>query len=152
MFAVEPPVPAVEATLLMLGMLELQPTDRLLEIGTGTGSQTSVWQDHCAEVHSIELSREYKISDALGPHVYLSYGDGAKGLPDVAPFDAIVATCGVPEIPQAWAEQLKEGGRIVAPTGTAECQKLTRYRKVDGTVRPERIGAYVRFVMMEKEK
>src|SRR5258708_3994327 len=109
MLALVPPVPDEAVTLLMLQLLDLQPTDKLLEIGTGTGSQTVVWQKMVAEVHTVELRQEYKVSDALGPHVYLNYGNGAKGLPGAAPFDAIVVTCGTPDIPEAWAEQLKDG-------------------------------------------
>ena len=148
-----PPVPALEATSIMLELLDLKPSDILMEIGTGPGSQTAVWQKHCAEVHSIELERKYRIAEnqPLGPHVYLSYGDGAQGLPDVAPFDAIVATCGATEVPDAWGDQLKDGGRLVAPIGTPECQKLTLFRKLGGHLIPVKIAAYVRFVMLEKE-
>jgi protein-L-isoaspartate(D-aspartate) O-methyltransferase len=135
----------------MVDLLELKPTDKLLEIGTGTGSQTAVWQKFVKEVHSVELHPEYKVYEPLGGHVYLSYGDGAKGKPEAAPYDAIVATCGCPEIPPAWVDQLKEGGRLVAPVGTNAIQKLTLFRKKKGFLAPERIVAYLRFVMLERE-
>lgn len=151
MQSLAPPVPAIEATEIMLELLNLKPTDRLLEIGTGTGTQTAIFQNHCAEVHSIELRQEYKVTDALGPHVYLSWGDGSRGDPAGAPYDAIVATCGVTEIPPAWIQQLNDGGRLVIPIGTNECQKLTRFHKRGQYLVPDRVGAYVRFVMMEKE-
>ena len=152
MLALVPPVPDDRVTALMLELLELKPTDKLLEIGTGSGSQTHVWQKYAGEVHSVELKREYKLNDStLGGHVYLSYGDGAKGLPDAAPFHAIVATCGVPDIPIAWPDQLAEGGRLVAPVGTNSAQRLMQYRKKGQSLIPVRVAAYVRFVMMEHE-
>lgn len=147
-----PPIPSLAVTKVMVALLNLKPTDVLLEIGTGTGSQTAIWEKHCSEVHSIELNPQYRVQEPLGSHVYLSYGDGAKGLPDVAPFDAIVATCGVSDIPPAWREQLADGGRLVAPVGTADCQKLTLFRKLGGQLIPVKIGAYTRFIMLEKEK
>lgn len=149
-----PPIPSLVVTKIMVDMLEPKPGEILLEIGTGTGSQTVIWQRYFKEVHSVELKQEYHIAEnqPLGPHVYLSWGDGSKGLPDAAPFDAIVATCGVPEIPQAWIDQLADGGRLVAPVGTTLCQKLTLFRKLGGHLIPIRIGAYTRFIMLEKEK
>lgn len=149
-----PPVPSLAMTKVMIDMLEPKRDDILMEIGTGTGSQTRIWQRYFKEVHSVELKQEYHIAEnqPLGPHVYLSYGDGAKGLPDAAPFDAIVATCGVSDIPQPWIDQLADGGRIVAPVGTAQVQKLTLFRKLGGHLIPIRVGAYTRFIMLEKEK
>lgn len=151
MLTLTPPIPDQAVTDLMLSLLELKPTDKLLEIGTGTGTQTAEWQKYAGEVHSIELEPRYKVREVLGPSVYLSHGDGAKGLPDVGPFDAIAATCGLKEIPQPWEEQLKDGGRLVAPVGDPKVQRLTLYRKRGHNLIPERIAAYVRFVMMEKD-
>lgn len=152
MLTLTPPIPDVACTNLMLQLLALQPTDKLLEIGTGSGSQTAVWQKYVAEVHSVELKREYKLNDStLGGHVFLSYGDGAQGLPREAPFDAIVATCGTPEVPEAWSDQLKDGGRLVAPIGDNAVQRLALYRKSGTKLIPVRVAAYVRFVMMERE-
>lgn len=150
---INPPVPGLAVTKIMVDMLEPKPDDILMEIGTGTGSQTVIFQKHFKEVHSVELQQKYRIveNQPLGPHVYLSYGDGARGLPDAAPFDAIVVTCGTKEIPPAWIDQLKDGGRMVVPIGTPECQKLTLFRKLGGHLIPSRISAYTRFVMMEKE-
>lgn len=132
----------------MLEMLDLKPTDKLMEIGTGSGTQTAEFAKYCAEVHSIEL-KPVRVASYLGEHVYLRHGDGAKGIPSEAPFDAIVATCGVRDIPTAWVDQMRDQGRLVVPVGDRECQKLTKYVKRNGLLEPERIGAYVRFMVME---
>lgn len=149
-----PPVPSLAMTKVMVDLLQPTPDDILMEIGTGTGSQTAIFQRYFKEVHSVELQTKYRVDEnqPLGPHVYLSHGDGAKGLPDAAPFNAIVATCGVTDIPRAWIDQLEDGGRLVAPVGTNEGQKLTLFRKLGGHLIPVRVAAYARFVMLEKEK
>lgn len=142
-------IPSIRVTDIMLELLDLKPTDKVLEIGTGSGTQTMLFEQCCGELHTIELRPFWKITDRLGPRSYLHSGDGIKGLPQEAPFDAIVATCGIREIPTAWRDQLKDGGRLVAPIGDEKSQKLTKFVKRDGSLRPERVGAYVRFSMME---
>lgn len=141
-------IPGPKCTELMLGMLALQPTDKVMEIGTGSGTQTAVWAKHCGELHTIEL-KPFLDPGRLGDIVYFRYGDGAEGIPQEAPFDAIVATCGVRELPAAWGEQLRDGGRMVAPVGLPDCQKLTLFRKAGRLLNAERIAAYCRFQMME---
>lgn len=145
-------IPSPEVTKLMYAMLELGPEDKLLEIGTGSASQTQEWAKSGCEIHTIELEPIVDPSK-LGSHgleqVYAHLGDGKNGLPQEAPFSAIVATCGVASIPEAWQEQLKPMGRLVAPVGKAEAQKLTLFRKTeDGYVVPQRVAAYTRFSMM----
>jgi protein-L-isoaspartate(D-aspartate) O-methyltransferase len=146
-------VPSPEVTKLMYGMLELGPKDKLLEIGTGSASQTAEWAKSGCEIHTIELKPVIDPAD-LKLHglaqVYAHLGDGKAGLPQEAPFSAIVATCGVQEIPEAWKAQLSTDGRMVIPLGTPEVQKLTLIRKTEaGEFIPQRIAAYTRFSMMK---
>jgi protein-L-isoaspartate(D-aspartate) O-methyltransferase len=143
-------IPPARVTEIMLELLDLQPTDKLLEIGTGSGTQTAEFAKHCKEIHSIELS-QVACADYLGNATYLRTGNGALGIPEEAPFNAIVATCGVQDVPSAWKEQLAEGGRLVVPIGSPEVQKLTVFRRKNGIVEPSRIGAYVRFMMMREK-
>lgn len=141
-------IPSDRCTEIMLEMLELGPDDVLMEIGTGSGTQTEAFASCCKEVHSIELKPVCDPS-RLGNSVYLVAGDGRRGIPESAPFHAIVCTCGVSDLPRAWSDQLAEGGRMVVPVGTADSQKLTKFVKRNGILEAERIGAYVRFMMME---
>jgi protein-L-isoaspartate(D-aspartate) O-methyltransferase len=144
-------IPSPEVTNLMLEMLCLQPHDKLLEIGTGSGYQTNVFAETGAEIHSIELEPWVDSTKITGDYVFLHTGDGINGLPKQAPFTCIVATCGVESIPRAWNEQLSAGGRIVVPIGDSSSQRLTLFRKVDSELRPERVVAYVRFSMMREK-
>ena len=143
-------IPSPKVTDLILEMLALKPEDKLLEIGTGSGYQTQEFAKSGAEIHSIELEPFVTASGLTVGHtlVYLHSGDGKYGLEHEAPFTAIVATCGVPEIRKEWIDQLAEQGRMVLPLGDASVQKLTLLRKQNGEVIPERIGAYVRFQML----
>ena len=145
-------IPSPEVTALMNQMLELTPADKLLEIGTGSASQTVEWAKSGCEVHTIELKPvvdpERMTNHGLD-QVYAHMGDGKHGLPQEAPFSAIVATCGVRSIPDAWKDQLAPLGRMVVPIGDATVQRLTLIRKnQDGSVMPQRVAAYVRFLMM----
>src|SRR5260221_449935 len=129
-------IPSPECRALIRQMLGLGPKDKVLEIGTGSGTQTSEFGATGAEVHSIELEPWVDSTQIIGDCVYLHSGDGVKGLPQHAPFTAIIATCGVEEIPPAWTEQLCDGGRIVAPIGTAESQRLCLFHKREGELCP----------------
>ncbi|MES2627955.1 MAG: protein-L-isoaspartate(D-aspartate) O-methyltransferase [Bacteroidota bacterium] len=101
-------------------LLQVAPGEKILEIGTGSGYQTSVLLELGARVYSIErqkylFDKTRMILNKLGYDPYLSYGDGFKGLPGFAPFDKIIVTCGAPFLPQALLKQLTIGGRMVIP-------------------------------------
>jgi len=104
-------------------LLEVKKDHKILEIGTGSGYQTAVLCLMGAKVYSIERQNElFKQTSALLPKLgirpkHLSFGDGYKGLPNHAPYDAIIVTAGAPIIPQALMAQLKIGGRLVIPLG-----------------------------------
>jgi protein-L-isoaspartate(D-aspartate) O-methyltransferase len=142
-------IPSPECRALIRQMLNLGPKDKVLEIGTGSGTQTSEFGATGAEVHSIELEPWVDSTQIVGDCVFLHTGDGIRGIPSMAPFTAIVATCGIEEIPQAWKEQLAEGGRLVVPIGDPGSQRLTLFRKEKSELIPVRIAAYCRFSMMK---
>ncbi len=143
-------IPNQAVTDLILEMLALTPQDKLLEIGTGSGYQTQEFAKSGGEIHSIELEPFVTPTGLVVgfSQVYLHSGDGKYGLEQEAPFTAIVATCGVPEVRREWIDQLADAGRMVLPIGDAGVQKLTLLRKVNGEVIPERVGAYCRFQML----
>lgn len=123
----------------MSELLQLSGSERVLEIGTGSGYQTAVLSKLAAEVYSIEiiasLSESAKrIIEQLGlNNVSLKIGDGFFGWEEKAPFDAILVTAAAPELPKALWRQLGEGGRLIMPLGTSERnQRLVRVRKVAG--------------------
>jgi len=113
----------------MTEMLDLHPTDRVLEIGTGSGYQAAILSHLSGEVYSIEVveplarSAEQRLRDLNYTNVTVHYGDGYHGWMEHAPFDKIILTAAPPELPQALVAQLKNGGRLIAPVG-ADDQRL----------------------------
>ena len=106
-------------------LLDVKPNDKILEIGTGSGYQTAVLSEMGAKVYSIERHRQLhktaKNSLAkLNYRANLFYGDGYLGLPQEAPFDKILLTCGAAELPATLLDQLKEYGIMVIPIGFQE--------------------------------
>ncbi len=108
---------------LMSDLLDLKPTDRVLEIGTGCGYQAAILGMLCASVYSLEVVPELARSaaarlQALGlTNICVRCGDGFLGWPEEAPFDAVIVTAAPTALPPALAEQLGVGGRIVIPIG-----------------------------------
>ena len=141
---------------LMTEQLRPQPTDRVLEIGTGTGYQTAVLSELVKEVYTIEII-ESLAKDASARLARLGYnnahakiGDGFQGWPEVAPFDAIIVTCAPDKVPPPLTQQLKEGGRMVVPVGNGLDQQLYLLEKKDGQL-AQRAILPVRFVQMTGE-
>jgi protein-L-isoaspartate(D-aspartate) O-methyltransferase len=108
---------------LMTEALDLEPDDKVLEIGTGSGYQAAVLGEICKEVYTIEIveplaRRARKDLDALGyRNIHTRVGDGYFGWKEKAPFDGIIVTAAAGHVPPPLIEQLKEGGKIVIPLG-----------------------------------
>jgi protein-L-isoaspartate(D-aspartate) O-methyltransferase len=114
----------------MSELLELSKTQRVLEIGTGSGYQSAILAELAGEVFSIEVVPQLAESAAktlnrLGyTNVHVRAGDGYGGWPEEAPFDRIILTAAPLEIPSALVEQLARGGRLIAPIGRDDQQHL----------------------------
>jgi protein-L-isoaspartate(D-aspartate) O-methyltransferase len=135
----------------MLELLELKGTERVLDVGTGSGYHAALLARLAAEVLSIERYAELSAAaelalDQLGVrNVRLFVGDGAAGLPELAPFDAInIAAATGPDVPYALLDQLASGGRLVAPVGEND-QRLVLIRRSGAQLLLER-HEQVRFV------
>jgi protein-L-isoaspartate(D-aspartate) O-methyltransferase len=137
---------------LMTECLQLKESDRVFEVGTGSGYQAAILSLLAEEVYTVEIIEVLADSAAqrlarLGyDNVHVRHGDGFLGWPEAAPFDAIIITCAPPKLPQPLVEQLAEGGRLIVPLGE-DYQILTLYKKVGGTLQKEEI-APVLFVPM----
>ena len=122
----------------MLEHLALQATDRVLEVGTGSGYVTALLSLLCAEVYSVERHAQLAALAESTLHrlgyrsMKIRVGDGSQGWPEYAPFDAILVSAATPEMPPALFAQLREGGRLVAPVGPPSSQELQLIGKIGG--------------------
>jgi protein-L-isoaspartate(D-aspartate) O-methyltransferase len=141
---------------LMTEQLRLQPHGRVLEIGTGSGYQAAVLAELLAEVYSIEIvaplahTAEATLRRFGYKNVHVKVGDGYKGWPEHAPFDAVIVTCAPEHVPQPLVDQLKEGGRMIIPVGNYLAQELYLLEKANGGMRQSAVLP-VRFVPMGGE-
>ena len=125
---------------IMLQALALRGSEKVLEVGTGSGYQTALVAELAREVYSIERSEvlarvaEDRLRDLGCADVTVLVGDGSLGLPERAPFNAIVVSAAAPEIPKALLEQLAEDGRLVVPVGPAHSQELRLVKKQHGSL------------------
>jgi len=138
--------------------LELKKSDKVLEIGTGSGYQTAVLIECGARVFTIE--RQKLLSDKVKDHLkdlgyvpHFFYGDGFKGLPACAPFDKIIVTCGAPFVPDLLVDQLKPGGIMVIPVDVADgIQEMMLIKKnIDKSLETKKLGQF-KFVPMLGDK
>jgi len=140
----------------MTERLRPKPSDRVLEIGTGSGYQAAILAGLVAEIYTIEIIEPLaKNADAtlqrLGyQNVHVKVGDGYRGWPEQAPFDAITVTCAPDHVPQPLIEQLKEGGRMIIPVGGFGNQELYLLEKQNDQLQ-RRAVLPVRFVPMAGE-
>jgi protein-L-isoaspartate(D-aspartate) O-methyltransferase len=120
----------------MTEQLDPQPTDKVLEIGTGSGYQAAILSPLVKEVYSIEIVEPLgrRAAQTLKrlkyTNVFTMVGDGYKGWPEHAPFDKIIVTCSPEKVPQPLVDQLREGGRMIIPLGERYQQNLYLYKKV----------------------
>jgi protein-L-isoaspartate(D-aspartate) O-methyltransferase len=125
----------------MTAAIHVLPGERVLEIGTGCGYQAAVLSRLAKEVFTVERRPELALSAAerltlLGySNVHVHCGDGTLGLPDFAPFDAILVAAAAPRIPGPLLAQLSEGGRMILPVGDTEHQELQLIEKRGDTLR-----------------
>jgi protein-L-isoaspartate(D-aspartate) O-methyltransferase len=121
---------------LMTELLEPKAQDKVLEIGAGSGYQAAILAKLVKKVYTVEVDHDLTVfarenlQKAGIDNVEVMQGDGALGYPKKGPYDKIIVTCATPEIFDAWINQLKKGGLLVAPVGSGFYQELVSIRKV----------------------
>lgn len=138
-------------------LLQVEPNNKILEIGTGSGYQTAVLLKLKARVYTIERQLElFKKTNLFFKKMgyrpkKVIFGDGYKGLPEEAPFDGIIVTAGAPFVPNPLLAQLKVGGRLVIPVGTDEQVMTLFVRKSAKEFEKKELGSF-RFVPLLEDK
>jgi protein-L-isoaspartate(D-aspartate) O-methyltransferase len=136
----------------MVEALALEGEERVLEIGTGYGWQTALLARLAREVFSVErfadLADAARSALAGVENVVIVVGDGSEGLPEHAPFDAIIVAAAYPEVPEPFGEQLAEGGRLVQPLGPGGDEDVILFKKHAGTLQQVRTVSGARFVRL----
>jgi protein-L-isoaspartate(D-aspartate) O-methyltransferase len=138
----------------MVEALALEGSERVLEIGTGYGWQTALLAQLAERVYSVErfadlarVSRDNLARTGVGNAIVV-VGDGTQGLPELAPFDAILVSAAFPEVPSPLAEQLVEGGRLVQPIGPGGDDDVLLFVKRGGELARQRFVSGARFVRL----
>ena len=141
----------------MTEALMLKATDKVLEIGTGSGYQAAILAEICDSVYTIDIFKqladraEQTLNKLLYKNIRVKHGDGFQGWPEYAPFDAIIVTCAPSDIPRPLQDQLAEGGRMIIPVGNSGIQQLILLVRKNGRIMQESVLP-VRFVPMINEK
>jgi len=142
---------------LMLELLDLKPTDKVLEVGTGSGYVTALLAEMAAQVISIErhatlAERAREVLQRLGyRNVTVLVGDGSQGFEPSAPYNAILVSAAAAAVPAPLSTQLAEGGRMVIPVGPAEAQQLQLVRRENSQIRTT-LREACRFVPLISDK
>lgn len=142
---------------LMLEPLVLSPADKVLEVGAGSGYVTALLAELVCEVVSIERhasladSARQLLNDLGYTNVRVIAGDGSRGVPQFAPYNAIIVSAAAPELPEGLVEQLADGGRMIIPVGEGDSQQLQFIHKEDGKV-ISRMRELCRFVPLVSEE
>lgn len=138
-------------------LLDINPGDKILEIGTGSGYQTAVLLEMGARVYTVERQKElFDVTKVLLRKLNytpksITFGDGYKGMPSFAPFDKIIVTAGAPYVPEALLEQLKIHGTLIIPVGVVEQEMTSIFRVNEKEFEKLEFGSF-KFVPMLGDK
>jgi len=133
---------------LMTELLDLEPTDKVLEVGTGSGYQAAIIAPNVSAIYTVERIPELveyaknnlsKLGGEFNKNIHIFLGDGSAGLKEYAPYDKIIVTAGARVLPKAYIEQLRDGGRLVIPVGGDFGQTLYLIRKEKGKIVEEAV-------------
>ena len=137
---------------LMIEAAEVKPGERVLEVGAGSGYATAVLSRIAESIYAIErhaslaTTAQERFNRLAYGNIELRTGDGSRGWPKAAPFDAILVSAGGPEVPAALKDQLALGGRLVIPVGSEHEQKLLKLTRTSESAYEEKDCGYVSFV------